>query len=112
MRKNTAVRLFFALLAATASTVSAEEDPQPLWNPGNWDHASWANEATTKHLSLFLTARSARIHCPADDTVVWLDRQTGLFYGADRPDYGAGNSGYFVCERQARIIGAQPAPLR
>ena len=111
MRKNFIVSLMSVFLFAGARAAFADENPQPLWNPGDWDHAAWADNETTQHLSLFLHARDARKYCASDDQVVWLDRRTGEYYQADRPQYGRQKPGYFVCAHQARVVGAKPAPL-
>jgi hypothetical protein len=56
----------------------------------------------------FPTQQKAQEHCP-DDTVVWLNLATHIYYMPGTPSYGTTRTGVFVCEKQADKEGDQPA---
>jgi len=57
--------------------------------------------ATALPLTLFRYEAQARRHCPGD-TVVWLDFRKEIYYFKRQRWYGRGNSGSFVCQKEAR----------
>jgi len=60
-------------------------------------HASHASA----QLSLFKTEMRAQQHCP-NDTVVWLDFAKRIYYIKGQRLYGQGETGTFVCQKEAR----------
>jgi hypothetical protein len=57
--------------------------------------------ATALPLTLFRYEAQAQRHCPGD-TVVWLDFRKEIYYFKRQRWYGRGNSGSFVCQKEAR----------
>ena len=56
----------------------------------------------------FSTQPQARARCP-DDTVVWVNTATHLYYFAGTQDYGKGTPGAYMCEKDAKASGARAA---
>jgi hypothetical protein len=102
----------FGLVMLTG-TALADENPQPVWDPADWNGQPWANDEATRHITLFMHSHDARKYCGAGDGVVWLDRSNGFFYESDTHRFHkaiAGRGGYFVCRLQAERAGAKPSP--
>jgi hypothetical protein len=79
---RSARRILAALFIALASITIA---------PGSADAAD---------APLFQFEREAKQHCP-DDTVVWLNTQTGVYPFKGQQWYGNTKHGAFVCKKEA-----------
>lgn len=55
-------------------------------------------------LTSFRYEAQAQRHCPAD-VVVWLDFKTRRYYLKEQKRYARGESGSFVCRREAKDSG-------
>jgi hypothetical protein len=60
-----------------------------------------ASRAEALPLTTFRYQAQAQRYCP-DDRVVWLDFGKERYYRKGQRQYGQGDSGSFVCEREAR----------
>jgi len=60
--------------------------------------------ATAIPLTVFRYEAQAQRHCPTD-TVVWLDFRKEIYYSKHQKHYAQGNTGNFVCRKQARSGG-------
>jgi hypothetical protein len=52
----------------------------------------------------FPSEQQAQRHCPTD-TVVWLNRPTGIYHFKGERWYGRTRSGAYVCEKEADQAG-------
>ncbi len=55
-------------------------------------------------LVAFRTEQQAREHCP-NDTVVWVDPQSGGYHLNASPLYGHSGSGRYACHGEAELAG-------
>jgi hypothetical protein len=55
-------------------------------------------------LVAFRTEQQAQEHCP-DDTVVWVDPQSGGYHLNTSPSYGHAGTGRYACRREAELAG-------
>jgi hypothetical protein len=55
-------------------------------------------------LTSFRYEAQAQRHCPTD-TVVWLDFRKEIYYFKHQKRYAQGNTGSFVCRKEARSGG-------
>jgi hypothetical protein len=55
-------------------------------------------------LVAFRTEQQAQEHCP-DDTVVWVDPQSGGYHLNTSPSYGHAGAGRYACRREAELAG-------
>ena len=63
-----------------------------------------ADSAEALPLTYFRYEAQAQRHCP-NDSVVWLDLGKARYYLKGQKRYGAGQSGSFVCRREAQDSG-------
>lgn len=59
----------------------------------------------------FDTQQAAQQHCP-NDTVVWLNTDSGIFHFRGERWYGRTNDGAYVCEKEAKQAGDRPTRNR
>ena len=55
-------------------------------------------------LVAFRTEQQAQEHCP-NDTVVWVDPQSGGYHLKTRPSYGHTGTGRYACRAEAELAG-------
>jgi hypothetical protein len=60
-------------------------------------------------LTAFQTEQQAQTHCP-QDTVVWLDAQSGFYYFKGHGSYGRSNAGRYACRGEADAAGMHRMP--
>jgi hypothetical protein len=58
----------------------------------------------TGSLQLFSTESAAQHHCP-NDTVVWLNTNSGIYHEKGMRWYGNTKAGAYVCEKEADNAG-------
>jgi hypothetical protein len=79
------------------ATAAAKPAPAPAKPPVA---ATGAGEFTTDAL--------ARAHCPAD-TVVWVNKKSGVYHFAGTHNYGTTEEGTYMCEADAKAAGDRAA---
>jgi hypothetical protein len=60
--------------------------------------------AQTADLQLFATEGAAQVHCP-NDTVVWLNTNSGIYHEKGLRWYGNTKHGAYVCRKEANAAG-------
>jgi hypothetical protein len=61
-------------------------------------------QSPTAPLATFPNEQQAQQHCPAD-TVVWVNRPSGIYHFKGERWYGSTRSGAYVCQREADRAG-------
>jgi hypothetical protein len=74
-----------------------------IWLVAALAAAFHAGDASAQ-LSLFRTATQAQQHCP-NDSVVWIDVRKRTYYVDGQRLYARGNTGTFVCRKEASRSG-------
>jgi len=51
----------------------------------------------------FNSQPEAEAHCP-NDTVVWVDLQSGVIYKLGQSTHGAARRGHYMCQKDAALL--------
>jgi len=83
------------LIGAQRPTVTLAHTQAPI---------QWVAAYTSSDIPMFDTEAAAQKHCP-NDTVVWLNTNSGIYHLKGERWYGATKHGAYVCKKEADAAG-------